>query len=343
MEQIERVDGGVAVVILNWNGVDHLRQFLPSVVEHTPSWVDIIVADNGSEDKSCEMLREEFAPRVEVVELGRNWGFAEGYNRALSGLPQEVFIPLNSDVEVSEGWVEALLMQFEEGENVAAVGAKILSYRDRRYFEYAGAAGGFIDYFGYPFCRGRFLALCEQDRGQYDTPRDIFWASGAAFAVRAAIFRKVGGFDGDFFAHMEEIDLCWRFQLAGYRVRVAPQSVVYHLGGGTLAANSPRKVMLNHRNNLAMLYKCAPTTQRVVVSLLRPIMDLATAVSYIVAGRFSSAKAVGEAWLEFMAWHAVLGRKRREVRGAVAAESRFIFRGSIILRYLLGKRESPKI
>ncbi len=330
-------------MILNWNGVAHLRQFLPSVIENTPPWVDIIVADNGSSDESCAVLREEFSPRVTLLELGRNWGFAEGYNKALITLEHEIFILLNSDVEVSEGWVEPLLKEFGEEENIAVVGPKILSYNDRTRFEYAGGAGGYIDYLGYPFCRGRMLSFCEEDEGQYNDVRDLFWVSGAAFAVRASHFRELGGFDGDLFAHMEEIDLCWRCQLAGYRVRIVPSSVVYHLGGGTLAAESPFKTMLNHRNNLAMLFKCAPTMQRVTAAILRPILDIAAALSYLSAGRWRSAIAVGQAWIEFLAWHEKLSQKRRKIRANVKAESRFIYHGSILLYRIFGNKKSPKI
>ncbi len=319
----------VAVVILNYNGAEHLRCFLPSVVEHTPQCVEIIVADNGSTDGSCEEVRELFAPRVEVVELGRNWGFAEGYNRALEGLDHDIFILLNSDVEVSEGWVEPLLEAFESSDDIAVVGSKLRSYRDREYFEYAGASGGYIDYLGYPFCRGRRLSTVERDEGQYDDARDVFWVSGAALACRASAFREMGGFDGDFFAHQEEIDLCWRLQLRGYRIRIEPRSVVYHLGGGTLSADSPRKTMLNHRNNLAMLYKCAPTKQRVVVAVVRPLLDLAAAVSYLLQGRWRSALAVFEAWGYFIQWHRTLAQKRHEIRTKATTESKYIYRGSI--------------
>ncbi len=329
----------VAVVILNWNGAAHLRQFLPSVVAHTPRWVDVIVADNGSTDSSREVVEEEFSPRVKLLSLDENYGFAEGYNQSLARLDHDIFILLNSDVEVSAGWVEPLLDEFAAAEDIAVVGSKIRSYTHPERFEYAGAAGGFIDYLGYPFCRGRILSHCEEDRGEYDTPRDLFWVSGAAFAIRASKFRLASGFDGDLFAHMEEIDLCWRLQLLGYRIRIAPQSVVYHLGGGTLAANSPRKVMLNHRNNLAMLYKCAPARQRIVVAILRPALDFVAAVSYLFSGSGRSAVAVAKAWWEFLKWHKMLALKRKAIRSNVIKESQYIYRGSILLRYILGSRK----
>ena len=228
-----------AVVILNWNGRKHLEQFLPSVIQHTPQQVDIVVADNGSTDDSVEFLRREY-PNVKLVLLDRNYGFADGYNRALKQVDAECFVLLNSDIEVTEGWLEPLVATLQNNSQVAAVAPKLLSYVERQRFEYAGAAGGFIDYLGYPFCRGRILSTIEQDEGQYDTPCEVFWASGAAFCCKADVFRALGGFDADFFAHMEEIDLCWRMQLQGYKVMVAPRSVVYHLGGGTLPNESPR-------------------------------------------------------------------------------------------------------
>ncbi|MFI3258700.1 MAG: glycosyltransferase family 2 protein [Rikenellaceae bacterium] len=337
-----------AVVILNWNGVAHLQQFLPSVVRNTPEWVDIVIADNGSTDESCEFVEQRFSDRVQLVRLERNWGFAEGYNRALAELHHEIFILLNSDVEVSEGWCELLIEELtpKAESNEAPVGIvspKIRSYTERDKFEAAGASGGFIDYLGYPFCRGRVLSTIEQDKGQYDDARDLFWVSGAAFGCRGDLYRKLGGFEGSFFAHQEEIDLCWRAQLIGYRVRIIPQSVVFHLGGGTLSKESPRKTMLNHRNNLAMLYRCAPTHQRIVVALLRPLLDLAAAFSYLIGGKFRSALAVFEAWRDFISWHSHLNAQRRKIRNLVVAESRYIYKGSILLHRLFCGGRCPRV
>ncbi len=326
-----------AVVILNWNGESHLRQFLPSVVLHTPEWVDIVVADNGSSDGSLDLLRSDFNS-VKIVELHTNYGFAEGYNRALEQLEYDFVILLNSDVEVSQGWLEPLLEELDSDPSVGAVGPKLRSYSEREKFEYAGASGGYIDYFGYPFCRGRILQTLEVDSGQYDDKCDLFWVSGAAFGCRLSLFRSLGGFDSDFFAHMEEIDLCWRMQLAGYNIRIVPQSVVYHLGGGTLQTNSPRKVMLNHRNNLAMLYKCAPPMQRAVVAVTRPMLDMAAALSYLVQGNPQNFKAVLLAYRDFIAWHRSLSTKRRTIRFGRKQESHHIFSGWIVLRYLLGQK-----
>ncbi len=226
------------IVILNWNGRDHLRTFLPSVVAAAPAGVGVTVADNGSTDDSAEVLAREF-PTVRVVRLGRNYGFAEGYNRALREVDAECFVLLNSDVETPAGWLEPLLEVLEREPDVAAVAPKLRSWRDRASFEYAGAAGGYLDLLGYPFCRGRILRCVERDEGQYDDERDVFWVSGAAFCCRAEVFRELGGFDASFFAHMEEIDLCWRMRIAGRRVRIVPRSAVYHLGGGTQSLLQP--------------------------------------------------------------------------------------------------------
>lgn len=326
------------IVILNWNGEQHLRRFLPGVVAAAPEGVGVVVADNGSTDGSVALLSAEF-PGVEVLALGRNYGFAEGYNRALAQIEADYFILLNSDVETPPGWLDPLLATLERHADVAAVAPKLRALTDRDCFEYAGAAGGFIDYLGYPFCRGRILRSIEVDAGQYDDARDVFWVSGAAFCCRAAVFRALGGFDADFFAHMEEIDLCWRMQLAGWRVRIVPQSRVYHLGGGTLATDSPRKVFFNHRNNLAMLFKCAPPLQRAVVAVVRPWLDAAAAVSYLFQGRADNFRAVFRAWRDFLKWHPVLSERRRMIRGSkVGDPTDRIYRGSVVLRYLLGRR-----
>ena len=326
------------IVILNWNGAGHLRRFLPSVLASVPEGVGVVVADNGSTDDSLGVLEREF-PAVGRIVLDRNYGFAGGYNRALEYLDADYFILLNSDVETPAGWVEPLVETLDRDRTVAAVAPKLLSLVEPARFEYAGASGGFIDYLGYPFCRGRILQCVERDEGQYDDARDVFWASGAAFCCRAEVFRALGGFDEDFFAHMEEIDLCWRMQLAGYRVRVVPGSTVYHLGGGTLTTDSPTKVFYNHRNNLAMLYKCASPVQRAVVAIVRPVLDLMAALSYLAQGRGDNFRAVFRAWRDFLRWHGSLSRKRKEIRqqcrGTVAGK---VYRGSVLLRYLLGRK-----
>lgn len=331
-----------AVVILNWNGRQHLEQFLPSVVKHTPRQVRIIVADNGSTDNSVSFVKVNY-PSIEIIELKENHGFAKGYNLALEQVDAECFVLLNSDVEVTEGWLEPLVATITNDPNVGAVAPKLRSYGYRDKFEYAGAAGGYIDILGYPFCRGRILSTVEDDQGQYDDKREVFWASGAAFCCRAELFRRLGGFDADFFAHMEEIDLCWRMQLAGYKVMVEPRSVVYHLGGGTLPNDSPRKLHLNYRNNLMMLFKCSPMWQRCLVAVARPVADALSAVVYLVKGQRELAKAVWQAYKEFSLAHKVLATKRNAVRRNVKQESHTIYRGSIVLRYALGGKRFERM
>lgn len=326
-----------AVVILNWNGREHLEQFLPSVVKHTPRQVRIIVADNGSTDDSVEWIKKSY-PDVEIILLGENHGFAKGYNIALEQVDAECFVLLNSDIEVTEGWLEPLVATITNNQDVGAVAPKLRSYGYRDKFEYAGAAGGYIDILGYPFCRGRILSTLESDSGQYDDKREVFWASGAAFCCRAELFRRMGGFDADFFAHMEEIDLCWRMQLAGYKIMVEPRSVVYHLGGGTLPNDSPRKLYLNYRNNLMMLFKCAPTWQRCIVAVARPMADALSAVIYLIKGERVLANAVWMAYKEFFMRHKELGEKRKTVRSSVKQEAQTIYKGSIVVRYALGQK-----
>ncbi len=325
------------IVILNWNGVDHLRRFLPSVVAAAPADIEVIVADNGSTDGSIELLTEEF-PSVQIIRLDANYGFAGGYNRTLQQIEADFYILLNSDVETPTGWLEPLLHELEKNPNVAVVAPKLRSYCTPEQFEYAGASGGYLDFLGYPFCRGRILRRLETDNGQYDDARDLFWVSGAAFCCRADVFHALGGFDETFFAHMEEIDLCWRMQLAGYRVRIVPTSVVYHLGGGTLQTDSPRKVFFNHRNNLAMLLKCAPPMQRIVVAVIRPFLDLLAAFSYLAQGQRANFQAVFRAYRDFLRWHGMLTQKRDSIRRNRKGEATGVYRGSIVLRYLLGRR-----
>ena len=325
------------IVILNWNGVDHLRRFLPSVVAAAPEGVEVIVADNGSTDGSVAMLGEEF-PSVRVLRMDRNYGFAGGYNRALEQIEADYYLLLNSDVETPEGWLQPLTECLDRNPDVAVVAPKLISSEERRMFEYAGAAGGYIDLLGYPFCRGRILRTVEEDRGQYDDARDVFWVSGAAFCCRAEVFRALGGFDDDFFAHMEEIDLCWRMQLAGYRVRMVPESRVYHLGGGTLQTDSPSKVFYNHRNNLAMLYKCSSSGQRLLVAVMRPALDLLAALSYLLQGRADNFRAVFRAWRDFFRWNPALAKKRRAIQSSRRSAAKHVYGGSIVLRYLLGGR-----
>lgn len=285
----------VSVVILNWNGRELLQRFLPSVLAHSPAeWADVVVADNGSTDDSIEMLRKSF-PRVKTIILDKNYGFAEGYNKALELIKTEYTVLLNSDVEVTPGWLDAPLALLKNDRTVACVQPKILAERQRDHFEYAGAAGGFMDRYGYPFCRGRVFQVIEKDEGQYDTPTDILWASGACLFIRTEVYRKEGGLDATFFAHQEEVDMCWRLRSRGYRLVCTPQSVVYHVGGATLSMESPRKTFLNFRNNLLMLYKNLPEKELRTVMRIRFWLDYIAAAKFLLTGHPANAKAVYDA------------------------------------------------
>ncbi|MGZ3836376.1 MAG: glycosyltransferase family 2 protein, partial [Mucilaginibacter sp.] len=241
----------VAVVILNWNGIKHLREFLPSVLASTWANLDVIVGDNGSTDGSVDFLRQNF-PSVLIIQLDQNYGFTGGYNRVLEKVEADYYILLNSDVEVPVGWIEPVIALMESDPLIAAAAPKIKSFSQKDHFEHAGAAGGFIDVFGYPFCRGRMFYEIEEDRGQYEQSDEVFWATGAAMFVKSECWKLAGGFDDHFFAHMEEIDLCWRLKNAGYKVMYCAQSEVYHVGGGTLNVENPFKTFLNFRNNLLL-------------------------------------------------------------------------------------------
>ncbi|MCD8292991.1 MAG: glycosyltransferase family 2 protein [Prevotellaceae bacterium] len=282
----------VAVIILNWNGRETLRTFLPSVVRHSQmKGTTLYVADNGSTDGSVKLLQKEF-PSVRLLLFKENLGFAEGYNQAIQQVEAIYTVLLNSDVEVTEGWLSPLVNYMDTHPEAAACQPKVLSWKQRKQFEYAGAAGGFIDRYGYPFCRGRLLNTIEEDNGQYDTPCSLFWATGAALCIRTACYRQAGGLDGRFFAHMEEIDLCWRLRARGYLLACIPQSVVYHVGGATLSKENPQKTFLNFRNNLLMLYKNLPAAELRSVMRARSLFDRAAAAHYLLKGQSANAKAV---------------------------------------------------
>lgn len=275
----------VSVIILNWNGASLLRKYLPSVCKYTPmELADVIVADNGSEDESLELLAAHF-PEVKVIAMPVNNGFAEGYNIAIQQVNTAYIVLLNSDVEVAPNWLEPMYEYAERYPEVAAIQPKILSHRNPTQFEHAGAAGGYIDKHGFPFCRGRLFNRVETDLGQYDSIVDIFWATGACMFTRRDEYLKAGGLDRLFFAHMEEIDLCWRYQLAGKRLVCVPQSVVYHLGGATLDVENPRKTYLNFRNNLLMLYKNQPKEKRDGVVFKRKLIDGIAALMFLLKGK----------------------------------------------------------
>ena len=284
-----------AVIILNWNGAQMLRTYLPSVIAHTKG-AEIIVADNGSTDDSLEVLHKEF-PSVKTIVLDTNYGFAEGYNKAIEQVESEYVVLLNSDVEVTEGWLSPLLDYMTAHPEVAAVQPKIRAWRERDRFEHAGAAGGFLSWLGYPYCRGRRFGRVEQDHGQYDTIAEIDWTTGACMCVRTSVYKECGGLDAAFFAHQEEIDLCWRMRNKGWKLACIPQSVVYHLGGGSLSYDNPRKTFLNFRNNLLMIYKNRRFPWMVLS--LRFFLDYAAAAMFLATGKKGSAKAVYEARKEY--------------------------------------------
>lgn len=289
----------VAVIILNWNGSSLLREFLPQVIAATDrSVARIIVADNGSTDDSRELLEREF-PEVECLFFEENHGFAGGYNLALDLTDCKYTVLLNSDVATAPGWVGKLRDFMESHDDVGACQPKILSYADSDKFEYAGAAGGFIDRNGYPYCRGRIFSTCESDHGQYDSDIDVFWASGACLMVRSELYRRLGGLDTAFFAHMEEIDLCWRIRLAGYRVCAVSDAAVYHLGGGSLPDTNPRKVYLNFRNNLLMLHKNLPDKVRRRKLFVRRLLDTLAFFKYAATFKFAFASAIVKAHRDF--------------------------------------------
>ena len=325
----------VAVIILNWNGEKLLREFLPSVIATTDSTIaDVIVADNGSTDSSVELLRNEF-PQVKVLEFSENYGFAEGYNRAIKETNYPYTILLNSDVATTDGWVNPLYEQMEANPNIGACQPKIRAYTNKSHFEYAGAAGGFIDCNGYPYCRGRIFDSVEEDKGQYDDIIPIFWATGAALMVRSELYLKVGGLDKDFFAHMEEIDLCWRLRTMGRAIVCIAESTAYHLGGATLNQGNPRKTFLNFRNNLLMLYKNLPEDELKSVMRMRWWLDMLAAMQFLAKFDFANFKAVLRANREFRRMKPdfeadrQLNLSRRKIKGRVPERCDF----SILWQY----------
>ena len=284
----------VAIVILSWNGSQMLRSFLPSVLKYTEEEAAVYVADNGSEDNTLEVLATSF-PSVKVIPLDKNYGFAEGYNRALQEVKADYVVLLNSDVEVKDRWLTPLVAFMDAHPEVAACQPKIKSWREPKNFEYAGAAGGFVDCYGYPFCRGRIFNSVEEDHGQYDTPMKVFWATGACLFIRLQDYREVGGLDARFFAHMEEIDLCWRLNARGREVWCIPESTVYHVGAATLKRENPHKTFLNFRNNLLMLYKNLPDNELHRVMHWRTFLDYSAVLSFVLKGQLANAQAVFQA------------------------------------------------
>lgn len=317
----------VAVIILNWNGEKLLREFLPSVVKNTdPGLGRVVVVDNASTDASVEVMKSEF-PQVELVCFDQNYGFAGGYNRAIEQCSEEIVVLLNSDVEVAEGWLEPLVKVLDEAPEVVVVQPKIKSYRHKSHFEYAGACGGFIDYLGFPFCRGRILDVTEEDRGQYDNEAEVFWCSGAALCIRRQVYTEAGGLDERFFAHMEEIDLCWRIRNQGGIIKVCPQAVVYHLGGGSLPMNHPRKLFLNYRNNLLMLYKNLGARDWRKICWRRRCLDSAAMLMFLLKGEMANVKSVIRAYREF-------GQMKKEyTQPETSRQDPCIYPHSLIFKY----------
>lgn len=324
-----------AVVILNYNGAGMLRRFLPSVIEYSPE-ASIYVADNGSSDESCDVVRNEF-PAVKLMVLDHNYGFAEGYNRALAQVDEEYAVLLNSDVEVTRGWLSPMTQFLDSNPEVAACQPKLLSFKQKDFFEYAGAAGGFIDKWGYTFCRGRIFNTVERDSGQYDDTTDVFWATGAALMIRNEVYKNNGGLDGRFFAHMEEIDLCWRLRSRGYRIACVPQSHVYHVGGATLKKENPQKTYLNFRNNLLMIYKNAPDCQLKKIMLFRKVFDNVAALKFLASGDYAAFKAVRKARRDFKAMRAGYDKARaKNMKLAVTTRIPEVLKSSILYKYYLG-------
>lgn len=327
----------VAVVILNWNGKKLLEQFLPSVISSSAPYARIYVADNASTDDSLAFLKTSF-PEVSVIAMDQNRGFASGYNIALSEVKAEYFVLLNSDVEVTPGWIEPIIELMDSRPEIAACQPKIRAQRQKDEFEYAGAAGGFLDKWGYPFCRGRIFHIFEKDQGQYDDVHEIFWASGAAMFVRSNLYFEAGGLDEDFFAHMEEIDLCWRLKNMGYLVYYHPRSLVYHVGGGTLTMGTPRKTYLNFRNNLQLMSKNLPKRKFIPLIFLRLVLDGIAALSFL-----PNANGWGNFWAVFKAhisYYTLLPKVMKKRRTIHQRKVSCIYRKSVVYMFYVKKIRS---
>ena len=306
-----------SIIILNWNGLGFLKMFLGIVIKNSINEETVVyVADNGSTDGSPEWIAENFN-EIKLIRLDKNYGFAGGYNLAINQINSKYVVLLNSDIEVTQNWLHPLVSFMDNNPDVASCQPKILSYNQKDHFEHAGAAGCFIDKYGFPFCRGRIINKVEKDTGQYDSQINVFWSSGACMIVRSEAWKKCGGFDTDFFAHMEEVDLCWRFHKAGYRVCFLPDSVIYHVGGGTLPYSSPLKTYLNFRNSLFLLYKNLPDNKLYKVLFIRRILDVLAAIYFLLQGNFRSVRAVWKAHIDFYRVIAELKEKRKSVKKLV--------------------------
>ena len=324
----------LAIVILNWNGAKMLRKYLPSVLLHSRDEATVYVADNASTDDSLQLLQTDF-PECKTIVLEKNWGFAEGYNKALQQIDAEYYLLLNSDIEVTEHWLTPLVKLMDTHPEVAVCQPKLLSVADRDCFEYAGACGGFLDHYGYPFCRGRLFDTVEQDNGQYDTDVEIHWATGAALMVRSRDYWDVGGLDGRFFAHSEEIDLCWRLRIRGRKIVCLPESHVYHVGGGTLPKSNPMKTFLNFRNNLTMLYKCLPDSELHRVMRIRWWLDYLAAFQMLLLKRnVGDFMAVCRARRAFKQWRRSFDADRKQIQDCrKTADSAVLWPSMLLWRY----------
>jgi len=329
----------IAVVILNWNGRHHLQKFLPSVCRNSDfPGTEIIIVDNGSTDDSVLFLKKTY-PQIRIIEFTENFGFAMGYRKALEQIGAQYYMLLNSDVEVTPDWLTPLHNAMQINPELGACMPKMISFDQKDHFEYAGACGGFIDRFGYPFCRGRILSVIEKDTGQYNDQRNVFWATGACLFVRADAYHKAGGLDGEFFAHMEEIDLCWRMHRTGYTVAVVPGSQVYHVGGGTLPNNTPQKLYLNYRNNLYLLFKNLPLYQLIPVILMRILLDGMSAMIYLFSGSGKFFFVVIRAHFAFYRRIPLLVRMRGQLKGTIRTGLfKEIYPGSIVFDFFVRRK-----
>ena len=328
-----------AVVILNWNGVKYLQDFLPSVVKYSSSPDTVVyVADNGSTDSSVAMLKKDF-PSVKLIVNDKNYGFSEGYNKALAHIDAKYYVLLNSDVEVTENWIEPIIDMMEQDKSIGAAMPKIKSYHNKDYFEYAGAAGGYIDKYGFPFCKGRILNEIEKDNNQYEEVEEIFWASGASFFVRADLYKSTGGLDTDFFAHMEEIDVCWRLKNMGYKIMYNPKSVVYHVGGGTLPNSSPHKLYLNFRNNLLLLYKNLSKEKFKRTIALRFVFDTFAGLTFLLQFKYKEFNAVVKAHRSFFKMKKSYENTRKNLLiDSKNYNHKQILNGSIVVDFFIKKK-----
>lgn len=329
------MDKKVAIVILNWNGKCFLEKFLPSLIQYNSKISEIIIADNASNDDSIDFLHNNY-PNLHIIKNAYNYGFAGGYNEALKDVKSEYYVLLNSDIEVTENWIEPVIALMDNDRSIAACQPKILSYYNKKEFEYAGAAGGFIDKYGYPFCRGRLFRSLESDNGNYNDVKEIFWATGACMFVRAESFHQLGGLDKDFFAHMEEIDFCWRLKNKGYKIMYCPNSLIYHVGGGTLPKNNPQKTYLNFRNNFFLLYKNLPKGKLFHVFFIRLFLDGIAGIKFLLEGHLIDCLAVIKAHFAF---YFSLGKLHKKRLASQRTHVSCIYKKSIVAEYYLKRKK----